>query len=350
MNRLTRLVAAALAVSMLSSCTKKEQSSPSAGVRLTGAGSTFVFPLMSKWTAEYTTANPNVQVNYQSIGSGGGIRQVSEGTVDFGATDGPMKDEQIAAATVGKIVHVPVIMGAAVAGYNLPGFTGELKLTSQTLADIFLGKVTQWNDPAIAKANPGAKLPSTKILVAHRADGSGTTYIWTDYLSKVSPEWKSKIGMNTSVEWPTGIGAKGNEGVAGTIQQSPGAIGYIEMIYADQNNIPYASIQNSSGSFVRPSVESVTAAAASAQVPDDFRYSITNPPGKDAYPIAGTVWLLLPVQPKDAERGKALIAFVKWVLGPGQDLAGPLHYSRLPAELVARVVQSLDQVPLVAAK
>jgi phosphate transport system substrate-binding protein len=344
MSRLTRLATAIFVLALSLSCTKKEQSNPAAGIQITGAGSTFVFPLMSKWTAEYTAANPNVHVNYQSIGSGGGIRQVSEGTVDFGATDGPMTDEQITSSTVGRILHVPVIMGAAVAAYNLPGFTGELKLTPTVLADIFLGKITQWNDPAIAKANAGAKLPSTKILVAHRADGSGTTYIWTDYLSKVSPEWKSKIGTSTSVQWPAGIGAKGNEGVAGTIQQSPGAIGYIEMIYADQNHIPYASIQNSAGSFVRPSVESVTAAAASAQVPDDFRYSLTNPSGKDTYPIAGTVWLLIPAQPKDPERARAVTAFVKWVLGPGQDLAGPLHYSRLPAELVARVQQSLNPI------
>jgi phosphate transport system substrate-binding protein len=344
MNRPTRLVTAVLAIAFLSSCTKKEQSNSAASAQITGAGSTFVFPLMSKWTAEYTAANPTVQVNYQSIGSGGGIRQVSEGTVDFGATDGPMTDEQLSSPPVGRILHVPVIMGAAVAGYNLPGFTGELKLTSTVLADIFIGKVTQWNDPAIASANPGATLPSTKIQVVHRADGSGTTYIWTDYLSKVSPEWKSKIGTNTSVQWPTGVGAKGNEGVAGMIQQSPGSIGYIEMIYADQNKIPYASIQNSAGSFVRPSAESVTAAAASAEVPDDFRYSITNPAGKDAYPISGTVWLLLPVQAKDPARGKALVAFVKWILGPGQDLAGPLHYSRLPTSLIARVQQALDQM------
>ena len=344
MNRLTRLVTAVLAIAFLSSCTKKEQSSPATGAQITGAGSTFVFPLMSKWTAEYTAANPTVQVNYQSIGSGGGIRQVSEGTVDFGATDGPMSDEQLSSSSVGRILHVPVIMGAAVAGYNLPGFTGELKLTSTVLANIFLGKVTQWSDPAIVAANPGATLPSTRIQVVHRADGSGTTFIWTDYLAKVSPEWKSKIGTNTSVQWPTGVGAKGNEGVAGMIQQSPGSIGYIEMIYADQNKIPYASIQNSAGSFVRPSAESVTAAAASAQVPDDFRYSITNPAGKDAYPISGTVWLLLPVQSKDPARGKALVAFVKWILGPGQDLAGPLHYSRLPTSLIARVQQALDQM------
>lgn len=352
MNRITKIAIALVLSASLMSCSNKEQGANSntggaatgGGVQLTGAGSTFVNPLMSKWSAEYATANPNIHINYQAIGSGAGIQQVTMGTVDFGATDGPMTDEQLAGSKVGRIIHVPLIMGATVVAYNLPGFTGELKLTPELLASIFLGKVTKWNDPAIAKVNPGSSLPSTNILVAHRSDGSGTTYIWTDYLSKVSSEWKTKVGNNTSVNWPTGVGAKGNDGVAGMIRQTPGALGYIEMTYADQNNIPYASIQNATGKFVKPSAEGVAAAASSAQIPDDFRFSLTNAPGADAYPIGGTTWLLLPVQSKDKARGAALLAFTHWVLGPGQQYAPALHYAPLPATLVARVEQSLGQV------
>ena len=345
---MNRIVSAGmvLAVAVLAtSCSKKESSTTEAKSQINGAGSTFVYPIMSKWAAEYAIANPNVQINYQAIGSGGGIRQVSEGTVDFGATDGPMTDEQAAQSKVGAILHVPMVMGATVAAYNLPGVSGELRLTPKILADVFLGTIKKWNDPAIVKANPGAKLPDMAIGVVHRADGSGTTYIWTDYLAKVSPEWKTKVGTNTSVEWPVGVGAKGNDGVAGMIRQTPGALGYVEMTYADQNNIPYASIQNSAGSFVRPTPEGVTAAAASAQVPDDFRYSITNPSGADAYPISGTVWLLLPLNPQDKEKGRVVREFTKWILTTGQGYAPALHYSRLPEALVARVQQSLNQAP-----
>jgi len=349
MNRLTRIAFALLLGALTASCSNKGQGANSnagggGGIQITGAGSTFVNPLMTKWAADYATANPNVQINYQAIGSGAGIQQVTTGTVDFGASDGPMTDEQLAGSKVGRILHVPVIMGATVAAYNLPGFTGELKMTPDLLASIFLGKITKWNDPAIAKANPGSSLPSTNILVAHRSDGSGTTYIWTDYLSKVSPEWKTKVGNNTSVSWPTGVGAKGNDGVAGMIRQTPGAIGYIEMTYADQNNIPYASIQNASGKFIHPTAEGVAAAASSAQIPDDFRFSLTNASGADAYPIGGTTGILFPMQPKDKARGTALLAFTRWVLGPGQQFAPALHYAALPAPLVTRELQALGQV------
>ena len=346
MNRIARAGLVLTLVASVASCSKKEESAPAqAKIQINGAGSTFVFPIMSKWTAEYTNVKPDVQINYQPIGSGGGIRQTSEGTVDFGGSDGPMSDSMIAQSKVGPILHVPVVMGATVAAYNLPGYTGELRLTPSVLANIFMGTIKKWNDPAIVRANPGQRLPATDIAVVHRSDGSGTTYIFTDYLSKISPAWKTKVGKNTSVEWPTGIGAKGNDGVAGMIRQTPGALGYIEMTYADQNNIPYASIQNSSGAFIRPTPEGVTAAAASAQVPDDFRYSITNPPGKDAYPISGTVWLLIPRNPRDKEKGKVVVEFASWILTSGQEFAPALHYSKLPPSLVTRVQQALSQAP-----
>lgn len=311
---------------------------------LTGGGSTFVNPMMSKWTSEYSKEHSGVQINYQSIGSGGGIRQVSEGTVDFGATDGPMSDEQLKGSKVGPIRHVPVVMGGVVPAYNVPGIKEELKFTPDALAGIFLGKITSWNDPILVKANPGIKLPNQTINVVHRSDGSGTTYIWTDYLSKISAEWRGGPGKGTSVKWPVGIGGKGNEGVAGTVRAIDGAIGYVELIYAVQNNIPYGSVQNSSGNFVKASVESVTAAAASAQVPPDFRYSITNGSGKDAYPISGTTWLLIPEKPKDASKGKVLVDFVNWILGPGQDMCASLTYAKLPENLDARVRDSMKKI------
>jgi phosphate transport system substrate-binding protein len=318
-----------------------KSASRTAATPITGAGSTFVYPLMSKWAAEYAKVKPGTQINYQSIGSGAGISQVSVGTVDFGATDGPMSDEQIAASKVGKIIHIPVVMGATVIAYNLPGFTGELKLTPDILASVYLGKITKWNDPAIVKANPGQKMPSTPIAVVHRADGSGTTFIFTDYLSKVSSEWSTKVGKNTSVSWPTGLGAKGSEGVSGNVRQTPGALGYVEMTYADQNNIPYASLQNAAGTFIKPSPESVTAAAASARVPDDFRYSITNASGADAYPISGTTWLLIPVTPSDKTRGQIVKDFADWILTTGQTFAPALHYSPLPQPLVDKARAAL---------
>jgi len=314
------------------------------GQAINGAGSTFVNPIMSKWSSEYHKLHPNVEINYQSIGSGGGIRQVIEGTVDFGASDGPMTDGQLANSKVGKILHVPVVMGADVPAYNLPGVSGDLKFTPDALAGIFLGKILKWNDKAIAGVNPGVSLPDKDIVVVHRSDGSGTTYIWTDYLSKISPEWKGAVGTGTSVKWPVGIGQKGNEGVAGTIRQLAGSIGYIELTYAQENKIAFGSVQNSAGSFVKASPESVTAAAATAQIPADYRYSITNAPGKDAYPISGTTWILLPEQPKDGSKGKILLDFTHWILGDGQNLAAGLNYSRLPSTLVSRLDTSLKAI------
>lgn len=329
---------------LLISCSKNPSSEGSASTTLNGAGSTFVYPMMSKWSDKYSSSQSGVQINYQSIGSGGGIRQVSEGTVDFGATDGPMTDEQLASSKMGPVLHVPVVMGADVPAFNVPDVIAELKFAPGVLADIFLGKITNWNDSRIAKANAGVNLPNLPIVVAHRSDGSGTTYIWTDYLSKVSPEWKQKVGTGTSVNWPAGLGAKGNEGVAGMIRQTAGAIGYIELIYAEQNNISFGSVQNSSGNFIKASMDSVTAAASSAQIPADFRYSITNAAGPKAYPISGTTWLLIPLHPRDPAHGKMVVAFAEWILGPGQDLAPTLHYARLPNELATRAKDALNQV------
>jgi phosphate transport system substrate-binding protein len=300
--------------------------------------------MMSKWAAEYQKVHPNFNVNYQSIGSGGGIRQISEGTVDFGATDGPMSDELLAASKNGKLLHIPVAMGADVPAYNIPGVSTELKFTPTVLAGIFLGKITKWSDPQIANANPGVKLPDTPIVVVHRADGSGTTYIWTDYLSKVNPEWKTKVGTNTSVGWPVGLGAKGNEGVSGMVRQTSGGIGYVELIYAEQNHMPFGSVQNAAGIFVKASPDSVSAAAASAEIPEDFRYSITNAVGKDAYPISGTTWLLIPLRSRDASRGKVVVSFADWILGDGQELAPTLHYAKIPANIATRARQTLLQV------
>src|SRR5512147_3102774 len=297
---------------------------------LNGAGATFPYPIYSKWFSEYRKAHPEVQINYQSIGSGGGIRQLTAGTVDFGASDGPMSDQQLA-ETGRKIYHLPTVLGAVVPAYNVPGVKTELKFSGKVLADIFLGKITTWNDSAIAKLNPGVNLPGTSIVVAHRSDGSGTTYIWTDYLSKISPEWKSGPGKGTSVKWPVGLGGKGNEGVAGLIRQMEGSIGYVELIYALQNNIAYGSVKNAAGEFVKASLESTTAAAASVKnMPADFRVSITNAPGKSAYPIASFTWLLVPLQWKDQHKKHLFLGFLDWMVTGGQDLTENLHYARLP--------------------
>ena len=270
---------------------------------LNGAGATFPYPLYSKWFSEYHNQHSDVQVNYQSIGSGGGIRQVQAGTVDFGATDGPMSDEQIAASKV-KVLHVPTVLGAVVPAYNIPGVNQEVKFTPEVLSGIFMGKVANWNDAAIAKANPDIKFPNQNITVVHRSDGSGTSYIFTDYLSKVNSDWQGTTGKGTSVKWPVGVGGKGNEGVAGMIRNLPGSIGYIELIYALQNKIDYGSVKNSSGSFVKASLESTTAAATGVKMPADFRVSITNPPGKTAYPIASFTWLLVPTNPPTKPRAR----------------------------------------------
>jgi len=311
---------------------------------LVGAGATFPNPIYSKWFSEYHKIHADVQVNYQSIGSGAGIRQVTAGTVDFGASDMPMTDKQLSEVKA-KILNIPTVLGADVPAYNIPGVTGEVKFTPEALAGIFLGKISKWNDKAITSVNPGVNFPDRDIIVVHRSDGSGTTFIWTDYLSKVSPEWKSQVGSDTSVKWPVGLGQKGNEGVAGSLRQMAGSIGYVELIYAVQNNIPYGSVRNSSGVFVKASLDSVTAAAASApKMPADFRVSITNAPGKDAYPISSFTWLLIPAQSKDAAKGKMLADFLNWMVSDGQKMTSALSYAPLPENVAAKVKEAIKQV------
>jgi phosphate transport system substrate-binding protein len=311
---------------------------------LNGAGATFPYPIYSKWFSEYHKAHSDVQVNYQSIGSGGGIRQVLAGTVDFGASDGPMTDEQLGQAKV-KILHVPTVLGAVVPAYNIPGVSGEVKFTPEALAGIFLGKITTWNDKALTAANPGVNFPNQAIVVIHRSDGSGTSYIFTDYLSKVSADWKNGPGKGTSVKWPVGLGGKGNEGVAGMIRQMEGSIGYVELIYALQNKITYGSMKNPAGEFVKASLESVTTAAASVKsMPADFRVSITNAPGKGAYPISSFTWLLIPTRSQDPNKGKILTDLLNWCETDGQKLAADLSYAPLPDTVVAKVKQAIKQV------
>ncbi len=314
----------------------------SAQMMINGAGATFPYPIYSKWFDEYAKVDPSVRFNYQSIGSGGGQKQILAQTVDFGASDGPMSDDNLSKAP-GKILHIPTVAGAVVMTYSLPGNLA-LKLDGETIADIFLGKIKKWNDPKIAASNPGAKLPDNEIVVVHRSDGSGTTFIFTDYLSKVSGDWKQKAGNNTSVNWPTGIGGKGNEGVSGQVKQTPGAIGYVELIYAIQNKMSYADIKNTTGQFVKASIESVTAALATANIPDDFRFSMTNAPGANAYPIAGATWLLVYEQQKDPAKGKKLIEFLKWALTKGEGMAKDLNYAPLPDEVQQRVLKRVDEI------
>jgi|SRR5580658_6377840 phosphate transport system substrate-binding protein len=315
---------------------------------LNGAGATFPNPMYSKWFSDYHKLHPDIQINYQSIGSGGGIRQVTEGTVDFGASDMPMTDGQLTEAQTKlktKILNIPTVLGAAVPAYNIPGVKGEVKFTPEALAGIFLGRITKWNDKAITSANPGVNFPDKDIVVVYRTEGSGTTFIWTDYLSKVSPEWKSQVGTNASVKWPVGMGGKGSEGVAGSIRQLQGSIGYVELIYAVQNNIAYGSVKNSAGNFVKASLESVTAAAASAaKMPADFRVSITDAPGKDAYPISSFTWLLIPEQSKDAAKGKILADFLNWMVTDGQKMTTALSYSPLPDNVAQKVKEAIKQV------
>lgn len=326
----------------------QESSTPAAaasGRQINGAGATFPNPIYSKWFDEYHKLHSDVQINYQPIGSGGGIRQITSETVFFGATDGPMTDEQLKTAP-GAIMHFPTVLGAVVPVYNVAGLKADLKFSGALLADIFLGKVTKWNDRAIAALNPGVTLPSTDVTVVHRSDGSGTTYVWVDYLSKISPEWKGKVGVSTSVNWPTGVGGKGNEGVSGLVSQTPGSIGYVELIYAKQNSIAYGSVQNAAGEFVKASETSVTAAAAGAvaQMPEDFRVSITNAPGPGAYPISSFTWLLLYENAKDKAQAKIMVDFVKWALGDGQKFATELGYAPLPPEVVKRELAALERV------
>jgi phosphate transport system substrate-binding protein len=349
----TRRTLGAAAVALLTACGGDGQQAGNAGqtsrsgVALTGAGATFPYPLYSKWFSDYA-GQTGVRINYQSIGSGGGIRQITEGTVDFGASDGPMTDEQLGRAKYGRLLHFPSVLGADAISYNLPNVSQPLKLTGPVIADIFLGKIKKWNDPRIAQLNAGVSLPPTDLVVVHRSDGSGTTYVFTDYLSAVSPEWARTVGKGTEVRWPTGLGAKGNEGVSGQIKQTPGAIGYVELAYAKQNRLAYASVQNAEGTFVLPSIESVTAAAASA-VPKlgpttDYRVSIVNAPGAQAYPISSFTWLLVYQRHPDAAKGKTLADFLRWAYTTGQQSAAPLDYAPLPVELADRLRRRVDSL------
>jgi phosphate transport system substrate-binding protein len=314
--------------------------------QINGAGATFPFPIYSKWFSDYNKLHPNVQINYQSIGSGGGIRQLTAGTVFFGATDGPMTNEQIFAAGF-PVLHLPTVLGGVVPIYNIPGVGSDVRFPGKVLADIFLGKITKWNDAAIKAANPGANLPDLDVTVVHRSDGSGTSYIFCDYLSKVSPEYRKTVGVATSVNWPAGVGAKGNEGVAGLVKQQPGAIGYVELIFAIQNKISYGPVQNAAGEYVRASTETVTnaaSAASGAAMPKDFRVSITNAPGKNVYPISSFTWLLLNMSSNDRARSKAMVDFSRWALTDGQQYAAGLGYAPLPKEVVAMELEALKKV------
>jgi phosphate transport system substrate-binding protein len=340
--RTRTFVAALAALSVLGAGAAAQQK-----VQINGAGATFPYPIYSKWFSEYNKLHPDVQINYQSIGSGGGIQQLTKQTVFFGATDGPMTNDQIQSAP-GRVLHFPTVLGAVVPVYNLPNLNADLKFSGAVLADIFLGKITKWNDPAIASLNAGVSLPASDITVAHRADGSGTTYIWVDYLSKVSPEWKNKVGIATSVNWPTGVGGRGNEGVAGLVRQTPGAIGYVELIYALQTKIAYGSVQNAAGESVKASVNSVTAAAAEAvsKMPADFRVSITNAPGKGVYPISSFTWILLYEASKDKGQAKTMVDFMKWALTDGQKYCADLGYAPLPDAVVKLELAALGKIKL----
>ena len=314
-------------------------------LQLNGAGASFPYPIYSKWFDKYIQVDPSVRFNYQSIGSGGGIKQITKQTVDFGASDGAMSDAHLQAAP-GHILHVPTVIGAVVLTYNLEGVGAALKLTPEAIAGIFLGTITKWNDAQLVAANPGAPLPHQDIIVVHRADGSGTSYIFTDYLSKVSADWKNKVGTGTSVKWAVGLGGKGNEGVSGLVKQMPLSFGYVELSYALSNKLPVALVKNQSGSFVAPSLESVTAAATAfaPSMPEDFRVSITNAPGADAYPISGLTWLLVYEKQKDAEKGKKLVQFLAWMLQDGQTYAADLHYAPLPRDVIAKAQEALRRV------
>ena len=312
--------------------------------KLNGAGATFPNPIYSKWFSEYSAQHPGVEINYQPIGSGGGIRQVTAGTVDFGATDGPMTDAQLKDSKV-KVQHIPTVLGAVVPIYNIPGVSGELKFAPDVLADIYLGKIANWSDPRIAKDNPGAKLPNTEIIVVHRSDGSGTSFIFTDFLSKVSPDWKNSVGAGTAVSWPKGLGGKGNEAIAGLVRQMPGSIGYVELIYALQNKIAYGSVRNASGQFVKASIEGVAASAAAVKtMPADYRVSITNEPGTNVYPISSFTWLLIPTQGQDPTKAKVLKDFLGWMLDHGEGEAASLYYAPLPAPVIAKVRATVAQM------
>ena len=314
----------------------------SAQTLINGAGATFPYPIYSKWFDAYAGVDPSVRFNYQSIGSGGGQKQILAETVDFGASDGPMSDDNLAKAPR-KLLHIPTVAGAVVVSYNLPS-SPKLKLDGAVLADIYLGQIAKWNDSRIAAQNRDVNLPDQDIVVVHRSDGSGTSYIFTDYLSSVSSEWKQKVGKSTSVNWPAGLGGKGNEGVSGQLKQVPGAIGYVELAYALQNKLPYADIKNAAGNYITPSIDSVVAALATATIPDDFRFSMVNPPGESAYPIAGTTWLLVYQEQKDPLIGRKLVEFLKWAYSEGEKMASLLDYAPLPANVQARVIRRVSEI------
>jgi phosphate transport system substrate-binding protein len=317
-------------------------------VLINAGGATFPYPMYSKWFDVYHKKFPNIAINYASIGSGGGIAQVTAGTVDFGASDGPMSDAQIKEFQEKRgaaILHFPTVLGADVPTYNIPGVTGSLNFTGEVLAGIFMGRITKWNDPEITKINPGVKLPSNNIVVVHRSDNSGTSYIWTDYLSKVSKEWEMKVGRGTGVNWPVGLGGKGNEGVSGSVQQTANSIGYVEIAYAIQNKMTYGKVKNAAGEFVLASLASVTAAAAGMKdMPEDFRVSITNPPGKGVYPISSFTWLLIPSKIADPSKKKAIKDFLVWMLGDGQKMTGALLYAPLPNAVVAKELKAIEKI------
>jgi len=317
----------------------------SADIQVNGAGATFPAPIYTKWFSEYNKLHPDVKINYQAVGSGAGISQITKGTVFFGASDGPMTPDQMTNAP-GKVLHFPTVLGGVVPIYNIPGVSQELKFTGPLLANIFLGAVTKWNDPEIAKLNPGVNLPGTDIVVVHRSDGSGTTYIWCDYLSKVSPAYKKRVGVATSVNWPVGVGGNQSNGVTGLVTQTPGALGYVELTYALQNKVSYGTVQNMKGNFVKATVESVTAAANSAAsaMPADFRVSITNAPGDDVYPISSFTWMLFFQTPKDKVQGKTMVDFMKWALTDGQKYCGDLGYAPLPKSVIDLELKSLTTI------
>jgi phosphate transport system substrate-binding protein len=344
----TRILAIVTAVFLGACSGSNENATPgrtssSAGLQVNGAGATFPYPIYSKWFAEYNRLNPNVRINYQSLGSGAGIRQLSNRTVFFGASDQPMDEAELKSAP-GKILHFPTVLGAVVPVYNLPGVMDEVKFTGPILADIVLGKIRKWNDPALVKHNSGVTLPDMDIMLTHRSDGSGTTFIFADYLAKVSPEFKSTVGVDSALKWPIGVGGKGNEGVSGLVRQTPGALGYVELVYALQTKMPYGAIQNSDGVFVRASIETVTAAAENMEIPPDFRISITNPPGQNAYPIASFTWLLLYEDPPDKQRSRAMVDFTRWAITEGQKFAGQLGYAPLPRNVAEMELKTLDQI------
>ncbi|HEY1764135.1 MAG TPA: phosphate ABC transporter substrate-binding protein PstS [Opitutaceae bacterium] len=330
---------------LLAGCTVALLGAPSVSAQMliNGAGATFPQPLYTKWFDEYRKVDPSVRFNYQGIGSGGGQKQITNETVDFGASDGPMSDQNLAKAPR-TLWHIPTVAGAVVVCYNLEGGP-QLKLDGPTLAGIYLGTITKWNDPAIASQNPDVKLPADEdIVVVHRSDGSGTSFIFTDYLSSVSPEWKSKVSKGVSVNWPVGLGGKSNSGVAGQVKQTPGAIGYVELAYAHENKLPVAEMKNASGTYITPSIESVTAALASATIPDDFRFSMVNSPGPDAYPIAGATWLLVYAEQKDHAKGEKLVQFLKWAYSEGEKLAPALDYAPLPEAVQKRALARVESI------